>query len=49
MFDDVGSGLNAVDYLLGLPRFPVPGEKLRMFAFRREGGGPSGMIMEMEH
>jgi hypothetical protein len=39
MFDVVGIGLNAVDYLVSLPRFPVPGEKLRMSAFRREGGG----------
>lgn len=39
MFDVVGVGLNAVDYLVGLPRFPVPGEKLRMTAFAREGGG----------
>ncbi|MGE5285469.1 MAG: PfkB family carbohydrate kinase [Actinomycetota bacterium] len=39
MFDVVGVGLNAVDYLVGVPRFPVPGEKLRMSAFAREGGG----------
>jgi sulfofructose kinase len=39
MFDIVGIGLNAVDYLVGLPRFPVQGEKLRMSAFVREGGG----------
>ena len=39
MFDVVGVGLNAVDYLVGLPRFPVPGEKMRMSAFAREGGG----------
>lgn len=39
MFDVVGIGLNAVDYLVGLPRFPVSGEKLRMSAFVREGGG----------
>ena len=39
MFDVVGIGLNAVDYLVGLPRFPIPGEKLRMSAFAREGGG----------
>lgn len=39
MFDVVGIGLNAVDYLVGLPRFPAPGEKLRMSAFAREGGG----------
>ena len=39
MFDVVGVGLNAVDSLVGLPRFPSPGEKLRMSAFTREGGG----------
>ncbi len=39
MFDVVGVGLNAIDYLVGLPRFPVPGEKLRMSSFAREGGG----------
>ncbi len=39
MFDVVGVGLNAVDYLLRLPRFPVPGEKLRISGFAREGGG----------
>jgi sulfofructose kinase len=39
MVDIVGIGLNAVDYLVGLPRFPVAGEKLRMSSFAREGGG----------
>jgi len=39
MFDVVGVGLNAIDYLVGLPRFPVPGEKLRMASFVKEGGG----------
>jgi sugar/nucleoside kinase (ribokinase family) len=39
MFDVVGVGLNAIDYLVGLRRFPVPGEKLRMSVFAREGGG----------
>jgi hypothetical protein len=24
MFDVVGIGLNAIDYLVGLPRFPAP-------------------------
>ena len=38
-FDVVGIGLNAVDHLVRLPRFPVPGEKLRMSAYSREGGG----------
>ena len=39
MFDVVGVGLNAVDYLLRLPRFPVPGVKMRMTGFARDGGG----------
>lgn len=39
MFDVTGIGLNAVDYLCVLPRFPEPGEKLRMSAFSRQGGG----------
>ncbi len=39
MFDVVGIGLNAIDYLVTLPRYPVPGEKLRMTGFSRQGGG----------
>ncbi len=39
MFDVVGIGLNAIDYLVSLPRYPVPGEKLRMTGFSRQGGG----------
>ncbi|NNF84363.1 MAG: ribokinase, partial [Deltaproteobacteria bacterium] len=39
MFDVVGIGLNAIDYLCSLPRYPVPGEKLRMTGFSRQGGG----------
>ena len=39
MFDVVGIGLNAIDYLCSLPRYPVPGEKLRMTGFARQGGG----------
>jgi sulfofructose kinase len=35
----VGVGLNAVDYLVRVPRYPVPGEKLRMTGFTRQGGG----------
>lgn len=38
-FDVVGIGLNAIDYLVSLPRYPVPGEKLRMTGFTRQGGG----------
>lgn len=39
MFDVVGIGLNAIDYLCCIPRYPVPGEKLRMTGFSRQGGG----------
>jgi len=38
-FDVVGIGLNAIDYLCRIPRCPVPGEKLRMTGFARQGGG----------
>jgi sulfofructose kinase len=44
-FDVVGIGLNAIDYLVGLPRFPVPGEKLRMSSFAREGGGQAATAL----
>ncbi len=39
MFDVVGIGLNAIDYICRVPRYPVPGEKLRMTGFSRQGGG----------
>lgn len=39
MCDVVGIGLNAIDYLCTIPRYPVPGEKLRMTGFSRQGGG----------
>ena len=39
MFDVVGIGLNAIDSLCTIPRFPVPGEKLRMTGFSKQGGG----------
>ena len=45
MFDVVGIGLNAVDYLCCVPRFPVPGEKLRMTAFSRQGGGQAATAL----
>ncbi len=45
MFDVVGIGLNAVDYLCYVPRFPVPGEKLRMTAFSRQGGGQAATAL----
>ncbi|MFH1313115.1 MAG: PfkB family carbohydrate kinase [Candidatus Eisenbacteria bacterium] len=38
-FDVVGLGLNAVDHLCVIPRFPRYEEKLRMTDFKRAGGG----------
>jgi sulfofructose kinase len=38
-FDVVGMGLNAVDHICVVPRFPRYEEKLRMTAFKRAGGG----------
>ncbi|GAB4234327.1 MAG: sugar kinase [Deltaproteobacteria bacterium] len=45
MYDVVGIGLNAIDYLVRVPRFPVPGEKLRMTGFAREGGGQAATAL----
>jgi sugar/nucleoside kinase (ribokinase family) len=45
MHDVVGIGLNAVDYLLEIPRFPVAGEKLRITSFAREGGGQAATAL----
>lgn len=45
MFDVVGIGLNAIDYLCGVPRHPLPGEKLRMTAFSRQGGGQAATAL----
>ena len=39
MCDVVGIGLNAIDYLCTVSRFPDPGEKLRMTGFSKQGGG----------
>ena len=38
-FDVVGMGLNAVDHICVIPRFPRYEEKLRMEDFKRAGGG----------
>lgn len=38
-FDVVGMGLNAVDHICVVPRFPHQDEKLRMLDFRRTVGG----------
>lgn len=39
LFDVVGMGLNAVDYICVIPRFPKYDEKLRMIDFKRSPGG----------
>jgi len=41
MFDVVGIGLNAIDYLVSLPRFPVPGASSRfaVILVEEESGG----------
>lgn len=44
-FDVAGMGLNAVDHLCVVPRFPRYEEKLRMDAFRRAGGGQVASAM----
>jgi sulfofructose kinase len=44
-FDVVGMGLNAVDHLCVIPRFPRYEEKLRMEDFRRAGGGQVASAM----
>ncbi len=44
-FDVVGMGLNAVDHLCVLPRFPRYEEKLRMEEFKRSGGGQVASAM----
>lgn len=38
-FDVIGMGLNAVDHICIVPRFPRYEEKLRMQEFKRAGGG----------
>lgn len=38
-FDVVGMGLNAIDHICIIPRFPKYDEKLRMVDFRRSPGG----------
>ncbi|MFQ5691960.1 MAG: carbohydrate kinase family protein [Nitrospinota bacterium] len=44
-FDVVGIGLNSVDFLCALPRFPEPDTKTRMDAFVRQGGGQTATAM----
>ena len=44
-FDVIGIGLNSVDFLCSLPRFPEPDTKTGMIAFDRQGGGQAATAM----
>ncbi|MFH1689517.1 MAG: carbohydrate kinase family protein [Candidatus Eisenbacteria bacterium] len=44
-FDVVGFGLNAVDHLCFVPRFPAPGSKPRVSRFLRTPGGQAASAM----
>ena len=44
-FDVVGFGLNAVDHLCVVPRFPRYDSKLRMIDFSQQGGGQAATAM----
>src|SRR5512137_631812 len=38
-FDVVGMGLNSVDFLTVVPKFPAPNSKMKMLQFSKQGGG----------
>jgi len=38
-FDVVGMGLNSVDFLTVVPKFPAPNSKMEMLQFSKQGGG----------
>ncbi len=38
-FDVVGMGLNSVDFLIVVPKFPSPNSKMEMLRFSKQGGG----------
>jgi len=43
-FDVVGMGLNAVDHICLIPRFPKYEEKLRMLDFKKAPGGQVALV-----
>ncbi len=45
MFDVVGIGYSAMDYLGIVPRYPELDEKLQMLEFSKQGGGPAATAM----
>ncbi len=44
-FDVVGMGLNSVDFLTVVPKFPVPNSKMEMLQFSKQGGGQVATAM----
>jgi sugar/nucleoside kinase (ribokinase family) len=44
-FDVVGMGLNSVDFLSVVPKFPVPNSKMEMLRFSKQGGGQVATAM----
>jgi len=44
-YDVVGMGLNSVDHLCVIPRFPEFDSKLKMLDFRQQGGGQAATAM----
>jgi sulfofructose kinase len=44
-FDVVGMGLNSVDFLSVVPKFPAPNSKMEMLHFSKQGGGQVATAM----
>jgi sulfofructose kinase len=44
-FDVVGMGLNSVDFLCVVPKFPAPNSKMEMLRFTKQGGGQVATAM----
>jgi sulfofructose kinase len=44
-FDVVGMGLNSVDFLSLVPKFPTPNSKMQMLQFSKQGGGQVATAM----
>ncbi len=44
-FDVVGMGLNSVDFLSVVPKFPAPNSKMEMLRFSKQGGGQVATAM----
>src|SRR3989304_9455291 len=44
-FDVVGMGLNSVDFLSVVPKFPTPNSKIEMLRFTKQGGGQVATAM----